>query len=197
MITLYHATQSRSTRIVWLLEEFGLPYTIEHVSIGRMDGSGGPDPKNPHPEKKVPAIVHNGALITESTAICIYLNDLAASSPVAVSVDNAKRGAFLSWVAYYGTVIEPVVTLAMAGLADHPIVKRTWRTQDEMAQRFLNALRSGPYLLGEQFTAADVLVASLGHWSRQMLPADALMDDYLARINQRPALQRSFAKDRP
>jgi glutathione S-transferase len=195
MIRLYHAPRSRSTRMLWLLEEFGLPYAVEYVTISRMDGSDGPDARNPHPDKKVPAIVHNDVVITETSAICVYLNDLATSSPIAVPVHDVRRGPFLSWLAYYSGVIEPIVTLEMAGLGDHPAIKRTWRTSKEVQQRLLQALSGGPYLLGEHFSAADVLIASLGHWSRKMLPADALIDDYLARMNARPALQRGFAKD--
>src|SRR5687767_15011209 len=64
MLTLYHAPQSRSTRIIWLLEELGAEYNLIYTNIPRMDGSGGPDENNPHPDKKVPALAHNGALIT-------------------------------------------------------------------------------------------------------------------------------------
>jgi glutathione S-transferase len=195
MIKLYHASRSRSTRMLWLLEELGLPYSVEYVTITRVDGSDGPDARNPHPDKKVPAIVHDGVLITETSAICIYLNDLATTSPVAVPVADVRRGPFLSWIAYYSGVIEPIVTLGVAGLGDHPAIKRTWRTSTEIGQRLLQTLNAGPYLLGEQFSAADVLIASLGHWSRKMLPSDAVIDDYLARVNARPALQRASAKD--
>jgi hypothetical protein len=107
MNRLYHASRSRSTRMLWLLEEFGLPYTVEYARITRMDSSDRPDARNPRPYKKVPAIVRNDVLVS----------------------------------------------------------------------------------------AADALIASLGHWSRKMLPADAVIDDYLARVNARPALQRGFAKD--
>ena len=196
MIRLYHAPRSRSTRMLWLLEELGLPYAVEYVTIARMDGSDGPDARNPHPDKKVPAIVHDDVLITETSAICVYLNDLATSSSVAVPVGDVRRGPFLSWLAYYSGVIEPIVTLDAAGLGDHPAIKCTWRTSHEVGQRLLQALSGGPYLLGEHFSAADVLIASLGQWSRKMLPAGALIDDYLARMNARPALQRGFAKDR-
>jgi len=195
MITLFHAPQSRSSRILWLLEELSLPYSIEYVTITRMDGSGGPDARNPHPDKKVPAIVHDGALITESSAICLYLADLAKQSPVAVPEGDPQRGAFVSWLAYYGGVIEPVVTLEMVGLGSHPGLQRTFRSRAEVEQRILAALQAGPWALGERFTAVDVLIASLGHWARKMLPADPAIDAFLQRANARPALQRAMQKD--
>ena len=73
MLTLFHSPQSRSTRFLWLLEELGAEYEVEYVTIPRMDGSGAPDPKNPHPEKKVPALLHDGHLVTESVAVALYL----------------------------------------------------------------------------------------------------------------------------
>ena len=79
MLRLHHAPRSRSSRIVWLLEELGAECEIVYTNIARMDGSGDEDPANPHPDKKVPALVHNGALITESSAIVLYLTDLKRS----------------------------------------------------------------------------------------------------------------------
>ncbi len=64
MITLYHAPKSRSSRFIWLLEELGTPYEVVYVSIRHGD-AGGPDPKNIHPEGKVPALVHDGKLVME------------------------------------------------------------------------------------------------------------------------------------
>ncbi|MCI1143565.1 glutathione S-transferase [Sphingomonas sp. WKB10] len=69
--------RSRSSRIIWLLEELGAPFQLRHVTIRYMDGSGdGPDPANPHPDKKVPALLDNDALVTESAAVATYLADL-------------------------------------------------------------------------------------------------------------------------
>jgi glutathione S-transferase len=76
MITLFHAPQSRSSRIVWMLEELGVRYEIRPVSIFRpMTGEGQPDVVNPHPDKRVPAIFHDGMLLAESVAIVLYLAD--------------------------------------------------------------------------------------------------------------------------
>jgi len=118
-------------------------------------------------------------------------------SPLAVPVGDALRGRFVSWLAYYAGVMEPIITLELAGLSDNRYVQATWRGRRELDRRVLEALRAGPYVLGERFSACDVLLGSLGHWSRPMLPSDAIVDDYLARINARPALQRAWAKDRP
>jgi glutathione S-transferase len=194
MLTLYHSPGSRSSRMIWLLEEAGAPHQVKVVTIPRMDGSGAPDPSNPHPEKKVPALVDDGALIVESAAICLYVTDKFPDAKIGPAIGDRLRGPYLSWLAYYAGVIEPVVALEVAQVK-HPVLRATFRGLDEMKARILAALREGPYLLGAQFSAADVLIASLGHYARPMLPPDACVDDYLARINARPALARAQRRD--
>ncbi|KAF0186563.1 MAG: glutathione S-transferase family protein [Hyphomonadaceae bacterium] len=195
MLTLYHAPQSRSSRIIWLLEELGAPYEIRLTSIPRRDGSGGPDPANPHPDKKVPAIVDNGVLVTESIAIAIYLGDAFPDAGIAPKIGDPLRGPYLEWLAYYAGVIEPVMVAGFGGFADNPAVLATWRTSADVHARISAALAKGPYILGDRFTAADVIIGSVGQWMRSALPPGQVVDDYLKRIGERPAAQRANAKD--
>jgi glutathione S-transferase len=197
MLRLYHAPRSRSSRIVWLIEELGADCEIVYTNITRQDGSGDEDGNNPHPDKKVPALLHGDRLITESSAIVLYLTDLYPQAGIGPLADDHKRGEYLTWLFYYSGVIEPVVTFEFAGLGDNPALMRTFRGRSEMERRLLEALKHGPYLLGEKFSGADILIASLGAWARNMLPTGKLVDDYLARCNSRPALKASFAKDSP
>jgi glutathione S-transferase len=195
MLTLHHAPQSRSSRIVWLLEELGAPYQLVITDIPRMDGSGAPDPRNPHPDKKVPALVDDGVLVTESAAIVLYLTDKFPKAGIGPAVGDPLRGPYLAWLAYYAGVIEPVVTLEFGGLVDNPLVQRSFRSSAEIGARVLAALRAGPYLLGEPFSGADLLLASMAQWARHTLPEGRVVDEYLARVNARPALARAMAKD--
>ena len=191
MLTLFHAPQSRSSRIVWLLEELGAPYELRIASIPRMDGSGASDPANPHPDKKVPALLDGGVLVTESAAIVLYLTDRFPAAGLGFPIGDPLRGPYLSWLAYYAGVIEPVVTLDFAGLADHPMVRRSFRGKAEMGERVIAALRSGPYLVGNRFSGADLLLASLAHFARQALPAGDPVDAWLARsTHARPSPAR-------
>lgn len=196
MLTLHHAPQSRSTRILWLLEEVGAPYSVVYTDIPRMDGSGASDPTNPHPDKKVPALVDDGVLVTESVAICLYLTDKFPEAGIGPAVGDPLRGVYLTWLAYYAGVIEPVVTIEFAGLGDNPMLQRTFAGRAKMDQRILDALKAGPFMLGERFSAVDILITSMGQVSRKMLPAGDLVDAYLKRVTDRPALLRSFARDR-
>jgi glutathione S-transferase len=195
MITLYHAPHSRSSRIIWLLEELGAPYQIALSTIARMDGTGSFDPANPHPDKKVPALVHDDHLITESVAIILYLTDLFPEAGVGPAVGTPLRGSYLTWLAYYAGVMEPVVNLEFAGLGEHAAMQRTFTSRAAVDRRLLAALRAGPYVLGERFSAVDILITSMGQWSRKMLPAEPLVDEYLSRCSARPALARAVAKD--
>lgn len=197
MLTLFHAPRSRSSRFVWLLEELGADYEIHYVDIPRMDGSGAADPSNPHPDKKVPALAHDGAVVTESAAIALYLTDLHPRAGIGPAVGDARRGPYLTWLAYYAGVVEPVVAIDFARLGDNAILARTFRGVKEMNDRVRGALDRGPYLLGDAFSAADVLVGSLGQFARGMLPPGDPVDAWLARLNGRPALARALAKDGP
>ena len=195
MLTLYHAPRSRSSRFVWLLEELGADYRIAYTNITRQDGSGAVDPANPHPYKKVPALVHDGALISESAAIAVYLTDLYPRNGIGPQVGDPLRGPYLTWLAYYAGVIEPVITLQFAGLGDNAMLARTFRSRAEMDARILGALAKGPYLLGERFSAADILVTSMGDFARQTLPDGSVIDAYLQRCTDRPARKAALAKD--
>ena len=195
MLTLYHSPQSRSSRIIWLLEEAGADYRIEYVTIPRMDGSGGPDPKNPHPEKKVPLLDHDGEPVWESAAIALYVGDLFPAAGLAPKPGERGRAAYVSQLAYYAGVVEPVINFNFLGLGEHEGLQRTFRGRAEMDARINAALGAHDYIVGGRFTAADVIYASIGQWARDLLPAEPRVDAWLDRCNARPALARALAKD--
>jgi len=101
MLTLFHSPRSRSSRIVTLLRELDAldKVGIEIVDITRGDGSGRKDPRNPHPEGKVPLLVHDGVVIWESIAIIQYLTDLFPEKKMAPVAGDPQRGRYLSWLA--------------------------------------------------------------------------------------------------
>ncbi|NQE60343.1 glutathione S-transferase family protein [Caulobacter sp. RHG1] len=192
MLTLFHAPRSRSTRFLWLLEELGAPYEVRTVDIYRSFGNtGARDPANPHPHGQVPALLDDGVLITESAAIALYLTDKFPGAGLGPTVGDPLRGPYLSWLAYYAGVLEPsVVNLWKQRQDDED--KKTYQTLDD---RLRVTLESSPWLLGDHFSAADILFISLLQFARQMLPPHAVYDDWLARASTRPALARALAKD--
>lgn len=189
MLTLIHAPLSRSSRIIWLLEELGVEYDVRYVSIRRWDGSGGPDENNPHPHKQVPALLHNGALITESTAVVQYLLELFPDSEMGRPVGHPERGAYLSWLAYYAGVIEPAGSTFLSGVAaGNPALLRIY---EEMCVHVIETLTKQPYLLGKKISAADLLLVSALVWMRKLLPDSAVVDQYVYSIAARPAFARA------
>lgn len=192
MLTLFHAPRSRSTRFIWLLEELGADYEIRTVDIYRSFGNtGARDPANPHPHGQVPALLDDGVLITESAAIALYLTDKFPAAGMGPTIGDPKRGPYLSWLAYCAGVLEPAVTNLWKQRQDDED-KKTYQLMDDQLR---TTLERSPWLLGDQFSAADILFVSLLQFARQMLPPHAIYDDWLARANARPALARALAKD--
>lgn len=196
MITLYHHPRSRSTRIVFLLEELGVPYTIKRVDIRKRDGGGALDLANPHPHGKVPAISDEGEVVFESPAIALYLTDKFPESRLGPQVGHPGRGAYLTWLCYYSGVLEP----AFVSKFMHNEVPRGtagWVAVEEVMPAVLGQLARGPYLLGEHFSAADVLYGTaFAMFSKSpLLPKSAVIDEYAQRIVARPAYTRALAKE--
>ncbi|WP_254595021.1 glutathione S-transferase family protein, partial [Achromobacter animicus] len=111
MLTLYHAPRSRSFRILWLLEELGVPYDTEMVSIRGHDSTGHmpADYIDIHPHRKVPALVHDGVPVFETPAIAVYLTDLFPQAGLGPVVGDPQRGPYLTWLAYSTGVFEPAM----------------------------------------------------------------------------------------
>jgi glutathione S-transferase len=193
MLSLYHSPDSRSSRFIWLLEELGVDYRLVYCSILRRSGTGAPDPSNPHPDKRVPALVHDGALITESTAIALYLTDLYPERRLGPSQGEPNRGAYLSWLAYYAGEIEPAFAAKLSGQTDKdPFAAKAY---DRVIARVYSALKADAFLLGDSFGAADVLVSSIFAWFRDVVPPCAELDGWLERLAARPAAKRALRKD--
>ncbi|OCW58446.1 glutathione S-transferase family protein [Hoeflea olei] len=197
MLTLYHSPMSRSTRVVRLLDEMNLLDAVEirQVSIQRADGSGGRDAANPHPEGKVPLLVHDGVEIRETGAILLYLTDLFPDRGLGVPVGDALRGRYLSWLFWYGDVLEPVLIHSYAKL-EHPALSATFRGYDEAMAALAGPLRQGPWLLGERFTAADILCASPFAWMPSFMPEIPEIRDWFDRCQASPAVARTLDEDR-
>ena len=197
MLTLYHSPDSRSSRFIWLLEELGAEYELAYVDIPRWSGRGRPDPGNPHPDKRVPALLHDGQLVTESAAIALYLTDAFPQAGLGAPVGDPRRGAYLSWLAFYAGEIELAFGMFRRGWIDQDPHRALAQDHERIQNRVLSALDQGPYLIGTQFTAADILVASPYQWVRDFGPPSHLIDDWLARLAERPAAVRAVALDRP
>jgi glutathione S-transferase len=196
MITLYHRPKTRATRFLFLLEELAAPYQVQIVTTRNRDGSGAADPANPHPHGKVPAISDDGIAVFESPAIALYLTDRFPEKHIGPRVGEAQRGPYLSWLVYYGTVLEPSVMSKFMNI-EVPRTTAGWVGIEEVMPALLARLQQGPYLLGESFSAVDVLYGTMFAQFAQspLLPKSPLIEAYIQRVTGRPAFARALARD--
>jgi glutathione S-transferase len=197
MLTLYHHPRTRSSRFIFLLEELGVPYEIHRIAnIRRPDGGGGVDPENPHPHGKSPALKDGETLVFESTAIALYLTDKFTQNGLGPVVGDPLRGAYVSWLAYYAGVMEPAW---MSAYMKWEIPRGTagWVATGEV-MTFVNAtLEKGPYILGEKFSAVDILIATTFKMllGTPLLAPTPLLEAYVKRVTDRPAYARAQARE--
>jgi glutathione S-transferase len=195
VITLFHRAKTRSTRFIFLLEELEVPYEIRPVMTRTRDG-GTVDPANPHPHGKVPAIADDGAIVFESPAIALYLTDRFPKNRLGPLVGEPQRGAYLSWLAYYTGVLEPAFLSKFKNF-DVPQGTAGWVPVEEAMPAILRQLATGPYFLGERFSALDVLYGTTFAMFAQtpLLPKSPVIEAYVKRIVERPAFARAQALD--
>jgi glutathione S-transferase len=197
-LTLFHASPSRSSIVLWMMEELGQPYDIKLIKLSEGDNLK-PDYLAINPMGKVPAIKHGDTVITEAAAICTYLADEFPQAKLNIPVGSPRRGGYLKWLFFGPSCMEPAVIdraaprkeearRAMLGYGDF----------DTTMNVVAKAVEKGPWIMGEQFTAADVIIGSNIRWGTMfnLIPARKEFADYAARIAQRPAAQRAQAKDK-
>jgi glutathione S-transferase len=196
MITLYHSPQTRSGSIVWLLEELGVPYQTHNVEFRRMDGTGKKDPANPHPHGKVPALKDGDDTVFETGAITVYLTDKYPAAKIGPLPGQAMRGEYLSWVFYRPGVMEPAL-ISRRFEVKHVYGAMGWAPADEVEETLNERLASRPYLLGDDFSAADILIGGGIHFMlmAKMMRETKVFADYTARITGRPAFRRMMERD--
>src|SRR5258708_33090256 len=197
-LTLYHASPSRSSVILWMLEELGEPYDIKLLKLSEGDQQK-PDYLAVNPMGKVPALKHNGVVITESAAICTYLADAFPQKKLNVPVGDPRRGPYLKWLFFGPGCFEPAIVdraaprkeearRAMLGYGDF----------DTAMNVVAKAVEKGAWILGEQFSAAGGVNGSNVRWGTmfKLGPDRPDFAAYSARIAARSGAQRAEAKDK-
>jgi glutathione S-transferase len=195
-IVFYHAPNTRSSAIRWLFEELGVPHELKPLNMKKGEHKT-PEYLAINPMGKVPAISHNGEIVTETGAICLYLADVFPESRLAPKIGEKGRGAYLRWMVFYHAAVEPAITDQALKRPAGPASMLPYGTYDETINALASALAKGPYLLGEQFSAADVLIGSGVRWMLQfkILPELQEFTRYAAHLSERPALKRALEKD--
>lgn len=196
-LKLYHATPSRSSVTLWMLEEVGEPFTIELLSLNNGDQRK-PEYLAINPMGKVPTLDDGGTIVSEVSAICCYLADAYPKAGLAPPIGDKLRGPYLKWLFYAPSCIEPAIIDKAMNRAPPPRSTAGWADYDTVIEVLREATgKASPYLLGERFTAADVVVGSSLRWGMQfkLLPELPEFVAYTQMLAKRPALQRQIAKD--
>jgi glutathione S-transferase len=196
-LTLYHASPSRSSIVRWMLEETGEPYDLHLLKLTEGEQFK-PDYLAVNPMGKVPALKHGDVVITEAAAICAYLADAFPQAHLNVPIGDPRRGVYLKWLFFGPSCVEPAITDRAFPRAEQPRRGTLgYGDFDSVMNVVAKAVEPGPYLIGEQFTAADVVVGSTLRWGLMfgLLPTRPEFMAYVGRLEQRPALQRATALD--
>jgi glutathione S-transferase len=197
-LTLFHAAPSRSSVARWMLEEIGEPYDIHLLSLSRGDNRT-PEYLAVNPMGKVPALRHGEVIITEAAAICAYLADEFPRARLNVPVGDPRRGSYFKWLFFGPSCVEPAITDRAFPRKEEPRRGMLgYGDFDTVTDVLAEAVAHGRYLMGEQFTAADVVIGSGLRWGMmfKLMPERPAFVAYVSRLAQRPALQRAEAADK-
>jgi glutathione S-transferase len=194
-IVLYHHPYSRAANVVWMLEEVGVPYELRWVDI-MAGGQKSPEMLALNPMGKLPVITDGAAVVSESAAIGLYLADRYSAGELAPKLDDPARGAYLRWIFFAPSVIEPAAAAKPSGGNFNP-GSVGWGTYEAMVGAVEAAIGKGPWLLGERFTMADVIFGGTLRYMLmfKMIEPKPAFEAYVARLDARPAYQRSAAKN--
>lgn len=195
-LTFFHAPHSRSGGTLALLEELGVDYHLHLLDL-KTSTQRNPNYLAVNPMGKVPAILHGDALVTEQPAVMMYLADLYPDAGLAPAIGDPLRGPYLRWMVFYGSCFEPAVTDRSLQREPAPMTSSPYGDYDSVIGTVALQLEQGPYLLGERFTAADVLWGTALNWTTmfKLVPELPVLRAYIDRVAARPAMQRAAQRD--
>ncbi|MEA2881878.1 MAG: glutathione S-transferase [Bradyrhizobium sp.] len=192
MIKLYWSPRTRSFSALWLMEETGQPY--ERVLI---DLSAGAQKRSEYlainPMGKVPALQDGDATIAESAAVCAYVAERCPEARLAPPLGDPARAKYLYWLFFAPGCIEPAM-VQVATKLEMSSTAAGWGEAERVFDVLDNALQQGPWLLGERFSAADIIVGSGLNFAVKlfrMIPSRPSFDRYIEACAARPAFQRA------
>ncbi len=192
-LVLHYAPRTRAFTALWLFEELGIPYELESFDLA----------SNHHkteafismnPMGKVPVVVDNGIPVSELGAIAIYLADKYQDAALSPALDSPERADFLRWIFFSSAIMEPAFGEKFFKWTV-PARSVAWGSFDDMLRTLQAGLVQGPYLLGDMFSAADVIVGATTNFGVMFgaIPKEDPVTGYLARLRERPAFKRAEA----
>lgn len=195
MLKFYFAPFSRSVGVHWLLEEIGEPYEGVHIDI-RAEGGVPEDYRAIQPNKKVPALEHDGTVVTERAAICLYLTEAFPEKKLAPPPGSPERAGFLTWLVYCDSVFDPAMAARAQDWTYAP-GNFSFGSFEDMVANIEKHLSRNAYAGGDAFSAVDTQLASGIYFGINILhgfPDRPVFQDYLSRCISRPAYARTLEK---
>ncbi|MBV9842790.1 MAG: glutathione S-transferase family protein [Sphingomonadaceae bacterium] len=194
-LVFYTNPMSRGRVVRWMLEEIGQPYRTELMDFAKIKAA---DYLAVNPMGKVPAIAHNGKVVTEVCAICTYLADAFPAAGLAPALED--RAAYYRWLFYIAGPLEAAVTDKVLGVQISDEQKRMvgYSCFDQMVDVLEGGVMAAGYVAGDRFTTADLLLAAyLGFYMVQfgVIEKRAAFEAYVARMTERPAYKRAAEID--
>lgn len=194
-LVLYHHPFSRAAGAVWMLEEIGQPYELRFINLYAGEQKS-PAVLALNPMGKLPILTDGDTVVTEGAAIALYLADRYSYGTLAPRADDPARGSYLRWSFFAPSVLETGL-IAKANGWSFREAQAGWGAHDAMLSSVEHALGHGPYVLGERFSMADVV---LGGTVRYMLMTKLIeprpaFTAYAERLAARPALRRADARN--
>lgn len=196
---LYYSPRTRSSRPRWLLEELGVDYELARIDLSKKEHKN-PDYLKVHPLGQVPAFEDGSLKLFESAAICLYLADKYPEKNFAPKVGTPERGLYYQWMMYVMATIEPPLFSIFLNEVMLPEEKRSQSAAEEAKKKLTPILKllnqeltKKTYILGENFSAADVLIGATMIWAESMkiIQDQPAIEDYITRMRARPAYQRA------
>lgn len=183
---LYYNPRSRAAIAKWMLDECDADYEIIDIDFEKSEHKR-PEFLAINPAGKLPALVDGDSRIFENAAICLYLGDTFPEANLAPEIGAPERGRYLSLMVYSTSQVEPAMGDYLMGIETLP--QRGW-TDFEMVENVIEGeLGDGAYLLGDWFTAADVMIGSMLVWKRMWGGPSGRprLEAYVDRLLERPA----------
>lgn len=196
MMKLHWAPHTRSFRTLWLLEEAGCAYERVLVDIRKGDQAK-PEFRAVNPMMKVPALTDGAAMMAESGAICAYVAERVPEANLAPALGDPARGRYLHWLFFAAGCIEPAFAQKVSKFEISPSTAG-WGSFERVIDVLAEALAPRPWILGERFSAADVIIGTdlnYGINVFKIVEPRPEFSAYIARCTARPAFQRAVAID--
>lgn len=193
---LYHMPQTRGGTTLWMSEELGDVCTVKLVNLKNGEGRTKEFLKL-NPMGKVPTLVHKGVTVTEAAAICAHLADAFPAKGLAPATGDPRRGAYYRWMFFAPSCIEPMMLDKLGRVTRENATAAGHGDYDRVMASIGQALSAGPYLLGDKFSAADVVMGSTLNFATLFgaVPNEGAVRAYVDRVKARPAFKSMMAKN--